>query len=593
MFTNPLGLLALVAVPAIIALHLFRRRHQPRPVSALFLWQVAQSDPSAGRTRERLERTLSLILECAAAALLALALAGPRGCEQGGAHLVIVLDSTVSMAARTDGESAAEQAIAQIEARLDDLRGRDRVTILRQDGSVLVGPQALAGEASAALRGWTPDGAGGDVGDALNLAMALAGGGAVWAITDAPQPEDRAWPSAVRRTALGAAADNLGFIDAARSADPPGLIATVASFSSAPWSGGVALRQGEQALESTPITLDPGGSASVRLSLPADAGLVELRLTGADGSPWSDALEADNAALLAPPPARLLKLGSALPAAMNRALGLSAGRGDLSGVARWAAAVPQSQAVAPGEANLILCLDPMEAPGAWTVQLTAAPEPGSSGERALAGPLLRTQHPLLAGVSGAGLLWTPARRLALSELDSPVLAAGDRALIVQHSGDHPRFTLDLDPWRSTVARSPDWPVLLLNLAELRRAALPGLERANLRAGEPMRWTGDGEISLSVKGARDSELHGRGVIEAGLGGLGLFYVTPPGEEARPVAVNLLNAAESELRGRGAEERETDAALAMASVGGGGADVILALLALALLVADLAALDRRGR
>jgi len=47
-FTTPLGLLALVAIPAIVAIHLFRRRFPIRPVAGLFLWQMAQRTPEGG-----------------------------------------------------------------------------------------------------------------------------------------------------------------------------------------------------------------------------------------------------------------------------------------------------------------------------------------------------------------------------------------------------------------------------------------------------------------------------------------------------------------------------------------------------------------
>jgi hypothetical protein len=40
MFATPLGLLALLAIPAIVAIHLFRRRFPVRPVAGLFLWQI-------------------------------------------------------------------------------------------------------------------------------------------------------------------------------------------------------------------------------------------------------------------------------------------------------------------------------------------------------------------------------------------------------------------------------------------------------------------------------------------------------------------------------------------------------------------------
>ena len=48
MFATPLGLLALLAIPAIVAIHLFRRRFPVRPVAGLFLWQVMRQTPEEG-----------------------------------------------------------------------------------------------------------------------------------------------------------------------------------------------------------------------------------------------------------------------------------------------------------------------------------------------------------------------------------------------------------------------------------------------------------------------------------------------------------------------------------------------------------------
>ena len=78
MFANPLGLLALLAVPAVVALHLYRRRFEPRPVSALFLWGADDRAPVAGRKREPLRTSVSFWCELLAVALLALAFSGPR-----------------------------------------------------------------------------------------------------------------------------------------------------------------------------------------------------------------------------------------------------------------------------------------------------------------------------------------------------------------------------------------------------------------------------------------------------------------------------------------------------------------------------------
>ncbi|MBL9077743.1 MAG: BatA domain-containing protein, partial [Planctomycetes bacterium] len=90
-FTAPLGLLALLAVPAVLVLHLFRRRLPERRVAGLFLWHGDRLVTTAGRTRTRLLRTPSLWLELLAAVVLAAWLAGLSFGGARARHLVVVL----------------------------------------------------------------------------------------------------------------------------------------------------------------------------------------------------------------------------------------------------------------------------------------------------------------------------------------------------------------------------------------------------------------------------------------------------------------------------------------------------------------------
>jgi len=70
------GLDLCLAIPAIVAIHLFRRRFPVRPVAGLFLWQLGRQTPEGGGKISRLPITRSLILECLAALALALILPG-------------------------------------------------------------------------------------------------------------------------------------------------------------------------------------------------------------------------------------------------------------------------------------------------------------------------------------------------------------------------------------------------------------------------------------------------------------------------------------------------------------------------------------
>ena len=103
--------------------------------------------------------------------------------------------------------------------------------------------------------------------------------------------------------------------------------------------------------------------------------------------------------------------------------------------------------------------------------------------------VLEKRHPLLLGITLGGVVWTGAVPLA-AEAVRPLVAAGDQALVGMPVGGRPQtepailFNLDLD--RTNLIRSPDWPILISNLIEMRRQSLPGPERWNYRVGEWVR-----------------------------------------------------------------------------------------------------------
>src|SRR5688500_5998943 len=178
-FATPLGLLALVALPTIVAIHLFRRKFPPRQVAGLFLWQTARQKPEGGGRISKLPITASLLLECLAALALALILAGASLSSSSAAqHLVVLLDDSASMsAAGAAGQSARDRAVARVRQELDRLGPRGRVTLVRsgERPSVLVGPAAFIAEAATALDAWRPRGAQHSLALGLRLGRELAG----------------------------------------------------------------------------------------------------------------------------------------------------------------------------------------------------------------------------------------------------------------------------------------------------------------------------------------------------------------------------------------------------------------------------------
>ncbi|MEO6010873.1 MAG: BatA and WFA domain-containing protein, partial [Vicinamibacteraceae bacterium] len=229
MFTSPLGLLALLAIPAIVAIHLFRRRFPVRPVAGLFLWQIARQRPEGGGKIARLPLTTSLMLECLAALALALILGGARLFSASErAHLVVLLDDSASMAAvDARGESPRDRAVQRVAFELDRLGSAGRVTLVEsgERPSVLAGPAAFPPDAMRALERWTPAAPHHSPALGLRLARELAGRtGRVMVISDAAPdafllgPADR--DAGVLWVSLGQALPNIGITAAERTLTP-------------------------------------------------------------------------------------------------------------------------------------------------------------------------------------------------------------------------------------------------------------------------------------------------------------------------------------------------------------------------------------
>ena len=70
--------LGLLALPAILVLHLYQRRFPRMAVAGLHLWGMHADAHDAGPKRERLPLTASLFLELLAALLLTLIVSRPR-----------------------------------------------------------------------------------------------------------------------------------------------------------------------------------------------------------------------------------------------------------------------------------------------------------------------------------------------------------------------------------------------------------------------------------------------------------------------------------------------------------------------------------
>ena len=336
MFANPLGLLGLVSLVAILGLHLYRRRRTPLLVSAVFLWEDVSSEAQGGRQRQPLRRSLSLLAELLAALCLTLALSGLRvPGETASAHYVVVLDSSASMAAKAlDGSTAQDRARRAIEASIERLPSDSRVTLVATgpEPVVLAGPFAFKGEALEKLNSRWPIHGNHSPAGALLLASELGALGPIDFVTDARPAEvdsgDQDLGERLRWIAVGEPASNVGFTAALRtrqSLDSDEV--TLAIRNAGPKERRLRLElmpvpatPDRASPEGSDYVLAPGETRTVKLSFsPKDADVV-ARLVPAEDGAQLDAFPVDDEAYLCAAPRRTLRLASNLSAKAARSL---------------------------------------------------------------------------------------------------------------------------------------------------------------------------------------------------------------------------------------------------------------------------------
>jgi len=484
-FTAPWGLLALLGIPAIIAIHMFRRKFPPRPVAGLFLWQTLRQTPEGGGRISKLPITASLILECLAALALALILAGARLTPASvNEHLVVLLDDSASMSAtNARNESPRDRAVLRVLDEVERLGRGVRVTLVLsgERPAVLAGPAALAVEAKPALERWKPQSQHHSLALGLRLARELASKtGRLIVFSDAP-PDVRGASAieGVRWLSVGEPLSNIGIISAQRTLTPSegrGTISlTLGNFSKEAAKRSlrlVANQDGGKEILVKDLEVPPGTS-SINLPIPTGLPAITASLS-------SDALLRDNDVTLVEPRPQIVGVENRLPEGRAR-----------DALARALTSISNATPVQHGQLSFgpATALDQPSEPGVWRVGFGRAPArllaPGVPQD--FIGPFVpEKRHPLLQGVTLGGVVWAGALP-TVPNIVHPIVSSGDQALIGM-LGSRPDegilFNIDLD--KTNLVRAPDWPILISNLVELRRQNLPGPERWNYRAGEWVR-----------------------------------------------------------------------------------------------------------
>ena len=504
----PGALWGLVVLPLIVLLYMLRTRRQDLPVSTLLLWQRARRDLTAHRPVRRFERSLLLLLQLCAAALLVLALARPQlrlpGTAEAGT--VIVVDTSASMQARDVPPSRFASAVVQAHAAVDAAPGAVMVVDAAASPRIAA-PFGDAGSAHRTLASLRPTDGPSRVDQAVTLALGQRspGGLRVEVFTDRA---GAALPG-VTYHVVGRSTANVGIAAVAVEQVQKGSILVVQVDNAGPRAERVPLivTQGARRLGARTVLAAPGTVTSVALPVAA-SGVVRITLAR------EDVLSVDNTAhaIAGARPPRVIVAG-----APDRVL------------AEALAAIPvrfapaqriTAETLAAADVVILNRTPPAELPpGNYLLLGTTAPNlPIEVAGRIRAPQVLRSavRHPVMRYVSlddvaiGEGLRLIPKGGEVLAEGETPLLWAyegdGVRAIVSA-------FTLDQSDLPLRVA----FPIFLQNALTW----LGGAERV-YQAGAP--------IILPSRALADAELQWPDGTRQRLASSGGRFVVPAAERA---------------------------------------------------------------
>lgn len=580
--TAPLGLLALLAVPVIVTLHLFRNRLPEQRVAGLFLFPGTAVASDGGRKRTRLWSSTSLWLECLIAVLMALWLAGFTVGDLLPRHVVLVVDDSASMSA----VATRERADRVLQELRDGLAVDDEITVVLtgNPSQVVVGPRAKPDRFPGWMASWQPSLPGHAVQSALDLGREIAGhSGELMLLTD-EEPLDPC--TDLRLVCCGSAMPNaaLSFVQRTSDGGVDRVAVTVVGYGTV-GATELVVFAGDNEVARVPVELPKtGGEVQVDVSVQKAEQDLRLELSG-------DALAIDNVGWLVPTRDRIVSVCDRLSDDERQRLELSR---VFEAMTHW------RQELDPSRAQVTLHSSP-NTPSAGQIELVLGPSGGDSLVHKSPFVLDRS-HPLLSGLEMEGIHWLSGS----GSLPGQVLvASGSKVLIsAEDTRQGTRIWCDVAGNAGNFVRSPDWPILFANVLEVARREVPGCRSEQLRIGDELFYRcREPREPVEVRGPYgDQRATGSGTLSMIVREPGRYRILTlatdvPAEqrELAQVAVRFQDPAESDLRRQLSLDRPADATVrssVAARVDGGPMRRVLAVLLLLIISLNWWLMQRRG-
>jgi hypothetical protein len=596
-FLAPLlaGIVAAVAVPALLVLYFLKLRRQRRDVASTLLWRRAVEDLQVNAPFQRLRNSWLLWVQLLLLAVLLLALARPvldaQAIETGRA--VILVDHSASMSAGGAGaESRLDRArviAGELIDRLDVEEGAGRAMVLQYAVrptvlQTMTGQKRLLREAVDRIEPTDEPTA---LLPALRLVepmaeQAVAAGSSmtVYVVTDGGSGQREAVDRVDLRGSRvvfvpvdAEGADPLGNVavtafSARRDPERPErveLFAELANYGVQERRVTVRFRVGDEVRRSQAVVLAGADEAPGREAVSVSLSLAEMAVVSVEHD-GRDALEADDRARLVLTGAQttsvvLVTEGNAL---MRHAI-------EAAGVERLTVGgleVLETPAALEADVWVFDGVTPEGVPSRPSVFFGVAPAvaglelvgPGASEPGSTRVLDWRRGHPLLRHVAlddvvmrGAGRLVLPQGASVLATSSAGPLMAELRVAGLRH------VLVGFDPLRSSWPQSIGFPVFFENVLRYLSLGGEGSGVLEARTGQALSVPVSGEVAGEVVYDGPERLAGRvasgGLVLPPAQRVGLYRTEAAVDPAyRQLAVNLLDPAESDLRVAGETEAE---------------------------------------
>lgn len=468
-FTNPIALLALLGIPAVIAIHFLQRRSQRVVSTTLFLLQQMRRESETGNRIDRLRVSIPFWMQLLMVLIFTWLLAGPRWLKKDAVQrIAIVLDSSASMSAFK--QPASDSVTSALDSLLDPL-SRVELSLLASDPEAPpLYHGASATELRAALAQWQPLLGVHDFSATLRSARSLVGEkGVVLLITDHVTTEKPS--SDTKVVSVGSPKANVGWAGVTVERKDGQWIwrALVRNYSNAPQQRGWLARTNDAKTEPTPLVMEPRETRTLSGPFPTDPnGKTATRMTlvlTADEFILDDQLP-----LVMPQPKVITLLPPKSKSPNNEALREFVSRFDDVSEAEEAKAAdiialiwPTSLALPDDRHACIFTAHPVaEQPAYLTGRIVAEP------------------HALTDGLNWQGLLVREGIVIPPAPQDRVLLWQGERPLISLRTtpADKEQLLCHFDLVTSNARKLPALAILLHRFFESVRAAKIAPETAN-------------------------------------------------------------------------------------------------------------------